>query len=302
MLSVPFENRFIAQGSTVMIHDPALCVCGGKKEFESAIAEFNVVSDSIASIYADETNLSKEQSLEFMSAETYFSADEAVSSGFANLSNSNKVTTSIENIKSFISNVKQQCAINPVEQKGVLSNWLNYGSAESKSKDNQGNDMTPEEIKVLQDQNAVLNSEQKTKDAQIQALESRIKEVEDANKAITAERDEALGNIESASANALENVKKDMVEANAARVSAENVGFKEIEGDTLQQVQRNVLTAAKVSKPENFEGEQLASMFDFVLNSREGSKSDDDSHDDAFEGKPKDKAVAFKRPSPKGKN
>ena len=93
-----------------------------------------------------------------------------------------------------------------------------------------------------------------------------------------------------------------MVEATAAKASAAKVGFEGLEGDTLEQVQQNVLAAAKVSNPENFKGEQLASMFDFVLNSRKGTGSNDDDHDDGFQGNASSKPQAFKRPAPKGKN
>lgn len=302
MLSVPVEKRFIAQGSMVMIHDPSVCACGGRKEFESAIAEFDSVLDSIARIYADETNLSKEKALELMSAETYFNADEAVSNGFANLSQDEPVKSNIEDIKSFMNNVKKTCSIDSVEQKGELQNYVNYDGAKSKDKPvNKGTEMNPEEIKALQDKIAALESSIIEKDAKVQVLENRVTEVEGERDSITTQRDEAIGNIDKATQDALENVKADMAQANEARLAAEKVGFENVDGDTLTQVQQNVLTAAKVSDPEKFEGEQLASMFAFVLESNKGSTTDSSEHDDGFQKNPsgsKSKNEKFVRPTP----
>lgn len=300
MLAVPIEKRFIAKGSTVMIHDPSSCVCGGRKEFESAIAEFDAVLDSIAGIYADETNLSKDEALELMAAETYFSADEAVTKGFANLSTSNEVKSDIEDIKSFMKNVKQTCS---VEQKGAMRNWLNYDHGKSKDKPaNEGTEMTPEQIKALEDKVAAMESDQAGQAAKVEVLENRVTEVETERDTAITERDEALGNIESATDEALENVKKDMAQANEAREVAEKAGFENVEGDTLEQVQRNVLTAAKVSSPENFKGEQLTNVFNFAIESNKGSTIDDGEHDEGFNGKTENKKEGFVRPSPnKGK-
>ncbi len=73
-------------GTTLMIHDPAIPFLDsrGTEDDHRAVADMLAkLSDGYAAIYAAKAGISDEDAREIMRAETWFTADEAVSSGFA---------------------------------------------------------------------------------------------------------------------------------------------------------------------------------------------------------------------------
>ena len=71
-------------GAMVMIHDPMAVLTGAYKsdELNKQAAALETIKDSIVGIYAERTKLSKAKLIDFMSMETWWTADEAIKNGF----------------------------------------------------------------------------------------------------------------------------------------------------------------------------------------------------------------------------
>lgn len=70
-------------GSQFMIHRASTGVWGNDEELEKVVAMLKVTNGSMVDIYADKSEQSNEQIIEWMEKETFFSAEETVQFGFA---------------------------------------------------------------------------------------------------------------------------------------------------------------------------------------------------------------------------
>ena len=82
------DERIGTENSTPFIHNPWGMSMGDKEELRKYADELEKIEEDIANFYAAKTNLSKEQALEFMREETYFSAEQCLSNGFLTKINS----------------------------------------------------------------------------------------------------------------------------------------------------------------------------------------------------------------------
>ena len=82
----------MGEGTMIMIHNPATCVCGEAKDMRKAADILDSVRDQIVSIYVARTNLEKDKLVQMMEDETWFGAEEAIEWGFAD-----SVTSDAEN-------------------------------------------------------------------------------------------------------------------------------------------------------------------------------------------------------------
>lgn len=73
----------MARGSFMMIHDPSGMVVGGEDAMRSMAESLAKIRSSIASIYSARTGKPTANILDLMTAETWFTAEEAVTAGFA---------------------------------------------------------------------------------------------------------------------------------------------------------------------------------------------------------------------------
>lgn len=71
------------EGAMYMIHQPFGAVIGNASDMRKVAATLDKVSGEIVSIYETQAKLSRNQLLEAMDAETWYTADEAVAVGFA---------------------------------------------------------------------------------------------------------------------------------------------------------------------------------------------------------------------------
>lgn len=78
------EDIVMAPGSILMIHDPATCTCGTAADHETSIRYLTALATSFAGIYAARSGRSVEQARADMTAEVWFSPEEAVAAGYAN--------------------------------------------------------------------------------------------------------------------------------------------------------------------------------------------------------------------------
>ncbi|QDF16717.1 capsid maturation protease [Gordonia phage HannahD] len=67
----------------MMIHDPWMVAIGNAKDLQEAVDNLIRVSDNLASVYADRTGGSADEWRAAMAAETWYSAEEAVTAGLA---------------------------------------------------------------------------------------------------------------------------------------------------------------------------------------------------------------------------
>lgn len=74
-------------GTSLMIHEASTFAWGNKKDIQKALNALETIDDSILSIYENRTGQTKEQLTEWLDEEKWFTADEAVEYGFADLVN-----------------------------------------------------------------------------------------------------------------------------------------------------------------------------------------------------------------------
>lgn len=77
------DEVIMNRNSELMIHNPKAVMAGGSSEMRSIADRLDAVRDNIASMYAAKAGGSVDQWRDLMSAETWFSADEAVQVGLA---------------------------------------------------------------------------------------------------------------------------------------------------------------------------------------------------------------------------
>ena len=73
----------IAENAMVMIHDPSAGVYGKAADFRQVADVLDKITESILNTYEGRTKLTRDQLRAAMTAETYYTADEAVMAGFA---------------------------------------------------------------------------------------------------------------------------------------------------------------------------------------------------------------------------
>lgn len=77
------EERVMAPGSILMIHDPATCTCGTAADHEVSVRYLTALATSFAGIYAAASGKTAEEARTDMQAEVWFSPEEAVAAGYA---------------------------------------------------------------------------------------------------------------------------------------------------------------------------------------------------------------------------
>lgn len=77
------KELVMAEGSYLMIHEATGIVLGGSQEMRKTAEILEKFNAQIASIYANNSNLSKEEAAAAMTEETWYTGEEAVAAGFA---------------------------------------------------------------------------------------------------------------------------------------------------------------------------------------------------------------------------
>lgn len=83
MIFMSGENRYAAKGSRVMIHRAWTIAGGNAVEMAKVSATLEVYDKSQAEIYSEYLGKSIDDTLELLSAETWYTSDEAVTAGLA---------------------------------------------------------------------------------------------------------------------------------------------------------------------------------------------------------------------------
>lgn len=80
---LPGAQVHMAQGSMYMIHNPSVCACGDAEELTKAAETLKKLEGSFYDIYTAQTGKDRAQVKNWMDAESWFTAEEAVEAGFA---------------------------------------------------------------------------------------------------------------------------------------------------------------------------------------------------------------------------
>lgn len=83
VIALAGDTVTIAENAMIMIHDPSAGVYGKAEDFRQVAAVLDKITESILNTYESRTNLTRDQLRAAMAAETYYTADEAVTAGFA---------------------------------------------------------------------------------------------------------------------------------------------------------------------------------------------------------------------------
>lgn len=83
IVAMASDNLQIAKSAFLMIHNSNGIVMGNANDMESAAALFRQFDGAMAGVYADRSDIDREQIAEWMDAETFFNGEEAVENGLA---------------------------------------------------------------------------------------------------------------------------------------------------------------------------------------------------------------------------
>lgn len=83
VIAMAGDKIIMSPGSMMMIHKPSTIVAGNEGDLMKAIEILQTTENSIVPIYENKTGLAKEKIVEMLEAETWMTAEEAVSLGFA---------------------------------------------------------------------------------------------------------------------------------------------------------------------------------------------------------------------------
>jgi ATP-dependent Clp protease, protease subunit len=72
----------MAKNAMMMIHDPWTCSCGTADDFRKQADLMDQVKGNLVTTYADRTKMDEAEIADLMSAETWLTADDALSNGF----------------------------------------------------------------------------------------------------------------------------------------------------------------------------------------------------------------------------
>jgi len=95
------DEVIMNRNSELMIHNPKAVMAGGSSEMRSIADRLDAVRDNIASMYAAKAGGSVDQWRDLMSAETWFSADEAVQVGLADRVSDQPAVTNQHDLSDF---------------------------------------------------------------------------------------------------------------------------------------------------------------------------------------------------------
>lgn len=77
------DERRVAKGAYVMIHNPSIKADGGAEEFRKIAEDLTVMRGELLDIYETSTDIGRAELEKLLDAETYFTAEEAVKAGIA---------------------------------------------------------------------------------------------------------------------------------------------------------------------------------------------------------------------------
>lgn len=109
VIAMAGDEIIMANGSMFMVHNPMSIVFGNSNEFRSMADRLDTVRDAFMSIYTEKTGMTDKEIISLLDAETWMTADEAISMGFATkLEQGNKIAACIRDNIAIINGVEME--------------------------------------------------------------------------------------------------------------------------------------------------------------------------------------------------
>lgn len=83
IIAMGADEIIMKTGATMMIHEASTVAYGTKSDIQKTMNALEAIDESIVAIYAEKTGKSAKEIRDLIEAETWFTADEAVTNGFA---------------------------------------------------------------------------------------------------------------------------------------------------------------------------------------------------------------------------
>lgn len=83
IIAMGADEIIMKTGATMMIHEASTWAYGTKSDIQKTMNALEAIDESIVAIYAEKTGKSAKEIRDLIEAETWFTADEAVTNGFA---------------------------------------------------------------------------------------------------------------------------------------------------------------------------------------------------------------------------
>lgn len=84
IIAMAADETVMGKGASIMVHEASTIAIGNKSEVKKTLNALETIDESIVDIYAEKTNLSRDEIVNLMEEETWFTAQKAVEKGFAN--------------------------------------------------------------------------------------------------------------------------------------------------------------------------------------------------------------------------
>lgn len=108
IMAMGADEIIMKTGATMMIHEASTMAYGTKSDIQKTMNALEAIDESIVAIYADKTGKSAREIRDLIEAETWFTADEAVSNGFATSTSVVEETTALENNDDLINTIVEK--------------------------------------------------------------------------------------------------------------------------------------------------------------------------------------------------
>lgn len=108
IIAMAADEIIMRTGSTMMIHEASTVAYGTKADIQKTMNALEAIDESIVAIYAERTGKSAEELRNMITAETWFTADEAVVNGFATATDIVEETTALENNDDLINTIVEK--------------------------------------------------------------------------------------------------------------------------------------------------------------------------------------------------
>ncbi|EKI4610916.1 Clp protease ClpP [Staphylococcus pseudintermedius] len=128
IIAMAADELVMSKGASLMIHEAATFTYGNKADVKKTLNALEAVDTSLISIYQEKTGLEAEEIEQLMTAETWFTAKDAVEKGFAD-----KLKDTVETPKETEENSEMDAMKNEIKQlKNQLANFENSNTQPKK--------------------------------------------------------------------------------------------------------------------------------------------------------------------------
>lgn len=99
LIAMAGDKVVVRTGANMMVHEASTMAFGNKSDIQKTLNALTAIDESIIDIYYDKTGLDKEEIKNLLVNETWLTADEAISKGFADAKSSRKAVTKEEGVE-----------------------------------------------------------------------------------------------------------------------------------------------------------------------------------------------------------